>query len=204
MIAEGFSKTTVHSNRNGSLTCREEDPRQRALPEPQQLDHVVEVSWKSAQTQKSSPIHQHQPRPPKPQLTHSEEQRAGEDGGGRPSTGHQHGQHAGPEHQLLRQRRHHLVPQPAHVADAQRPEAGICRDSGDLKKGDTRRNPRSTDGGRNSPRATLTPSVKVQGQSMASCMRGPRKRTYNIQPEPGLDPVLIGSTAEGLRQKPRP
>lgn len=56
--------------------CGEEDPRQRPLSEPQQLDHVVEVS-------------------------HSKKQRAGEDGGGRTSTGNQHGQHAGPEDQLL-------------------------------------------------------------------------------------------------------
>lgn len=34
-------------------------------------------------------------------LTHSKEERAGEDGNRRASTGHQHGQHAGPEHQLF-------------------------------------------------------------------------------------------------------
>lgn len=56
--------------------CREEDPRQRPLSEPQQLDDMVEVS-------------------------HSKEERAGEDGSRRAGTGHQHGQHAGPEHQLL-------------------------------------------------------------------------------------------------------
>lgn len=59
-------------------------------------------------------------------LTHSEEEGAGEDGGQRTSAGHQHGQHAGSEHQLLCQRRHHLVPQPAHVTDAQRPEPRVC------------------------------------------------------------------------------
>lgn len=81
-------------------TCREEDPRQRALPEPQQLDDVVEVSWKSVRVR--DPRRSINLTLPEPGLTHSKEQRAGEDGGGRPGTGHQHGQHAGPEHQLLR------------------------------------------------------------------------------------------------------
>lgn len=80
--------------------CREKDPRDCALFKTQQLNHVVEVG-------------------------HAEEQGASEDGGGRAGAGDQHGQHAGPEHQLLSQRGHHLVPQPAHVAEAQGPEARV-------------------------------------------------------------------------------
>lgn len=37
----------------------------------------------------------------KEELTHSKEEWAGEDGGGGAGAGHQHGQHTGPEHQLL-------------------------------------------------------------------------------------------------------
>lgn len=56
--------------------CREENTQQSALSEPQQLNHMVEVS-------------------------HSEKEGAGYDSGRRTSTGHQHGQHACSEHQLL-------------------------------------------------------------------------------------------------------
>lgn len=63
-------------------------------------------------------------------LTYSEEEGTGQHGSGGTGAGYQHGQHTSPEHQLLSQRGHHLVPQPAHVPEAQSPEPWVCWSGG--------------------------------------------------------------------------
>lgn len=58
-------------------------------------------------------------------MSNTKEERACEDCGGGAGAGYQHGKHACPKHQLLCQWRYNLVPQPAHVAQTQRPEAWV-------------------------------------------------------------------------------
>lgn len=58
-------------------------------------------------------------------LTNSKEEWAGEDGRPQSHAGDKHGQHAGTEHQLLRERRDDLVTEPAHVGQTEHPEAGV-------------------------------------------------------------------------------
>ena len=164
------------------LTRHREDDAHTVLVEALLLCDVVEVGWNDSrgqlwtQTHKVIRVYTVTAAWTSGCHTNTKEQRRRDDGSRGSGAGHQHGQHGPSEHQLLRQRCHHLVPEPHCISHTQPPRLNIWG-----RKVKTLRwrahqirehNPRLTRP--NSPSADCSSPLKPAGSSIADWTRGPR------------------------------